>query len=148
MNMYLQGHFASILTFGIRAAQSCQKSQNFTIFAFFAIFDQLWIFVLCVTFWYSTFYIAHATISSLGNNNWAPCTHWSLRVGVYCSSDFDIFKNGLWKKYKLKVRLSRGRKKIINFWSRYSESSIDSLCSFFRQIWAKTLPCGWKMALK
>ncbi len=148
INLHVQENFHNCFTLGIRGAQSWSKSRNFMIFAFFAIFGQLWIFVLRATFWYSNFYIAYYTIPSLGNNNWAPWAHWSLMAEEESPPNFDTFKNGLRKRYKFDVRFSRGRKKIINFWNTYSESPNDFIHTQGEEFCTKIPSSGWKMALK
>ena len=41
VNLYAKANLDTCHTFSIRGAQSWKKSRNFTIFAFFAIFDKL-----------------------------------------------------------------------------------------------------------
>ena len=62
INMCAEGNLASYHTFWIKGAQSWKKSQNSTIFVIFAIFDELWIFVLRATTWNLILHPAYATI--------------------------------------------------------------------------------------
>ena len=62
INKCVQGNFDKCHTFGIASPQSWQKSRNFTIFAIFAIFDQIWPIGL-----WATFLIFHIKPSLLHN---------------------------------------------------------------------------------